>query len=556
MVALRGSDNSGERKLLEHLLIGLRELLSDGEQAKWTDAAIRQAIELRAPLGIKKKVLTVDVASNRVLLPTGLPGLRCVQEADEAELLDEIGEHLRAAGWKGEILGQRRIEVLNASVEFCFQRLVEVVSSLAPTNLLEFLVAHHERLTREQAMYRLTLFTRLACFGDRNALLAQFSKERESYIKTAVAARFVVEYVTARQPGGSRNISLTVYDRLLALASRIFDLGSTSDLVHLELADPKMSILGSGRLGFSVDKFQEARSAFISVLSVNELGRASDDFTKHWADPSLNSVGSSSSLIAEIEAASEGEFGAPLRDLVAFMAAASALGFHSTEPFICLREDSLIREVADGLGWLASRATQALGALRLEARAEFLSPKTPFSPEDVYPWRFNRELSYLRRPFLVRDDQAGCQIIYGVRHVEVASDNLINLVFGGRLRARTLRMRQLMGEIASTAGEAFNTRVARCFEGKNGLVVRRKFQKASGLRLPGDIDVLVAAPTSHVLLLIECKDLAVCRTPREFKNHIEDLFNESSGFLRKHLAREHWVRNHLVEVVRCLQLRR
>ena len=75
-----------------------------------------------------------------------------------------------------------------------------------------------------------------------------------------------------------------------------------------------------------------------------------------------------------------------------------------------------------------------------------------------------------------------------------------------------------MGEVAHRAGEAFNDRVADVLERYPRLVVKRRLKKLGTQRVPGDIDVLVASTKRRTLFLIECKDLALCRTPREFAN--------------------------------------
>ena len=102
-MALMCRDNSAERVLLIRTLEGLRSLLTEEECASWTDADLRQAVEKHAPLGIKKKIFTLNVATNPELCPLDAPNFRPVQEPDEQDVLDEIGEHLRVSGWNGEI---------------------------------------------------------------------------------------------------------------------------------------------------------------------------------------------------------------------------------------------------------------------------------------------------------------------------------------------------------------------------------------------------------------------------------------------------------------------
>jgi len=216
----------------------------------------------------------------------------------------------------------------------------------------------------------------------------------------------------------------------------------------------------------------------------------------------------------------------------------------------------LVSELAGGLRWDKARVSASLRILTLEPRADFLHPQSPYSSQDVFPWIFNRHLSYLRRPFLAQEVSGERQIVYGPRHVEVASRTLLSVVLRGRYRAQTAPLRKLMGEIARRAGEMFNNRVAEVLERDARLVIRRKLKKVGKLRLPGDIDVLTASPKRRILFLIECKDLAVCRTPREFANQIDDLFDPGKGFLKRHLDRENWVKDHMDNLLTFLNLSR
>ena len=358
-------------------------------------------------------------------------------------------------------------------------------------------------------------------------------------------------------PRGKKRISLEIYDRLQALAAAIFDFGFASDLVHLGLSDPSVSILGSGRLACVSDDFERAKSAFLPKFTASEVIQATQHFDRYWPGAAKPVSGSPDPLQVEIEGASISEFGGPaLSDLLSVMWAAAVLRLRPDQPFVLFDEDDLVSELAGGLQWDKARVSACLRILTLEPRADFLHPQSPYSSQDVFPWIFNRHLSYLSRPFLAREVSGERQIVYGLRHVEVASRTLLSVVFSGRYRAQTAPMRKLTGKIARRAGETFNNRVAEVLERDARLVVKRKLKKVGKLRLPGDIDVLTASPKRRRLYLIECKDLAACRTPHEFANQIDDLFDVGQGFLKRHLDRENWIKGHIDDLLTFLNLPR
>jgi hypothetical protein len=69
----------------------------------------------------------------------------------------------------------------------------------------------------------------------------------------------------------------------------------------------------------------------------------------------------------------------------------------------------------------------------------------------------------------------------------------------------------------------------------------------------GDLDVLVIEPAKHRVTVIECKDLALARTPQELSTQLEALTGtaeESQGAaMARHGRRVNWVRENLSAVL-------
>jgi hypothetical protein len=157
--SLAGADNAGERELVELLIAAMRRLTGDVDPPD-----VSAIVSEVAPLGAKKKIVVLG-GDNVALLPGDLPQARLVDDAEIAFRLDEMGEWLSARRAVGEIAANERVSVLNSVVGYYFGRLAEMVAELHPFGLLEFLVRHNESLVRDEAQRRLTLPTRIACFG-------------------------------------------------------------------------------------------------------------------------------------------------------------------------------------------------------------------------------------------------------------------------------------------------------------------------------------------------------------------------------------------------------
>ena len=182
----------------------------------------------------------------------------------------------------GDIPSHARNEVLNTATHFMYEQLKSLVATLNPNGLLEGLAALHETLVHEVENTRLTIPTRLSCFSSHAKMVTRIGKELPDRYKASVALRFLIEYVAAQPPTGTRQMTMEVYDRLLTLSSEIVGLGQMSDAVRYEIAAISVSILPSGRLGIGRDGFDEARQSFLPVQAHGEIGRASRSFSRHW----------------------------------------------------------------------------------------------------------------------------------------------------------------------------------------------------------------------------------------------------------------------------------
>lgn len=555
--ALSGSDNSGERILLRVLLQHLRARAAalSGTPDPATNVDIDAWIERHAPLGPKKKVMFLRQRQNFELIEQDLPDQRLLQEADESVALDELGPALvaRLGLSVGELPDASRLAVLEAAVDWCFDELDGLVRTLDPREALPWLVAHHERLLEKRARERLTIPTRIACFAEVEDLVEEIARRREQLLATTLASRALIEYVTARPPQGLRPMSLTVYDRMLALAHEGIQRAIARDALQNDLSDEHLLILGSGRLGMTRGgRFEGARAQFMEVHTRAELARASEWFGRHWRSGEAEPP---SAEFADVDRAAKAEFGITLEEAGKFLGGCIAIGMElGGEPKVMSRGE-LRHRLITRLGWSQEQVERGIVLFALEPRPDFWSAPPGFKASDVYMWRFNRPLSYIRRPLLVRKSNGGDDIVWGFRHVYEAGNYLVDLCRSGRLKATSSEMILAMTSMRRRDTAAFNQSVAQRYRDVEGLIVRTNVSVIAGARIErnpaeplGDIDVLVIDETSRRVRLIESKDVAVARTPMEMGQQLRKLFASQGGepaAAELHAERTEWVQRHL-----------
>lgn len=566
-----GPDNAGERAVAQIMIHALNALAASrgaADDVLLSREEIDNLIETYAPLGLKKKLLLLNQNANPQLLVGDLPRYRVVQISERESLLDELGNHLASQEWwRGGVAvsSDTRTTLLRDDVvSFFSSELVRLVASLNPSGLLEALVRYNESIVRESAERRLLTPTELACFGRDEGRLKKIREYISDLNQTALPSRFLIEYVTAQPPAGSRLLNIGVYDRLIALAAEIEHWGALSDAIRYRVSDPTITMLSSKRLGVERAEFEASIHEFSRAHYEEEFEGAATSFHRFWS-PSDTAGPSKPSLVASLDPAAKEEFGLSLTELLNFLRATIQVGMNQEgEPKIA-RLEEFRTKVQLELNWQQTEISQALDQFSSRPRADFLRPPAPHTKEDVYPWRFNRALSYLRRPLLIRAGDAGEEIIWGVRHVHQAGEYLMSLCLEGRLKARTLQMKRVIGGIQQQSAEAFNDRVAELFPQKR-FVVKTRVKKIGKLRLTGtpgevlgDIDVLVADLKRKRLLAIETKDLEMARTPTELANELEATFAEGGkhrSSLDRHLQRIRWLKKNKVETLKWLGLDR
>ena len=543
-------NNASERELCRRLLRAVRDARPGGGL---TDVEIEAALDTHAPLGPKRKAAVVRGRVPAPLLGEGLPKPRTVRGWAQSELLDDVGAHVRDVHSLGVGLVPlaQRTAVFKTAVSYLFGRIERLVASLSPDGLLEGVVTHHEAAVHREAHQRLAWPTRLACFGDVLPMRERFAEELAESETVVIAGRFVAEYVATRPSWGVRPFSRSVLDELLAATKLLTEYAAESDLVHFGLVDVPLAVLASGRIGADRADWEAVRTQFYPRYARGRYEEAEASHARAFREEEGHGL-------PELDDAFLAEFGVDHAAFLEIVTALNEMTWDETQPLSCavFDEDDVRRGVAARTGLPVPVVTSVLYAFTTEPRAGFLTPPAPFVARDTWPWRYGRPLSYLRRPLLARPRaEGGRDLVWGPRHLHKAILFLYYLIYEGRLDAQSPEMQRFMSARVNADGEAFNDRVADDLEAA-GLPVLRRLKKVGPARIReggddlGDVDVLAAVLETKRLLVIECKDLASARTPREYQIEVEALLQDKGGqrsAATKHLRRTAWVQAHLDE---------
>jgi hypothetical protein len=540
---LQDRTNTAERELVTAFLSSLFGI---------TSADLARMLEAVAPRGSKRMLNAFDQNHSPDMLAERLPRPLTGHEQVTAQVLDELGEWLRSptgGGFSvGRLAGEHRIRALNMAVAHLFGRLQAEVASYDQRTLLDFLVAQNESLVHDAKFNAMMLRSRLACFGEHSNTVTELVQRQKESATAQRANRFLIEYVAAQPPAGTRTMEVLDYYRVLGIANEIIARATISDFLHYRLADFGVSILDSGRLGVSRD---EPVTAAIDTYTANSGMRSVRDALNDKAredEDDFDVV----SFVARSEEAMRAEFGFTLTELRevcgGLLDLATADQVTRIDQSVAISEISSKRDLSDDV------VSAVLSGIALAQRSSFHD-----IGQDAWPWRFNRDISYVRRPLVLQ----GNELVFGFRSIYRLGPYWVDNLLSGRLqgRAKTSEMKQCISEARGKINDAFARSVSTRLQ-RLGMTTRvsvtkigkRRIVDSSGNDL-GDIDVLAIHAASRSILAVEAKDFEIARTPAEIANELEKLFSGKKGkksTIELHSKRIDWLRQHLDDVILSL----
>ncbi len=527
--AFLSSDNVSERQLMAAVLIAFRSLLPLQQQRIFSDSKIRAVLDSHAPIGVKKMIIAVDARASHELYPTSGPAHRPIQQAETAFVLDELGRHLESTiGLHvGPIPDSVVQDVLNNGVvHFLYRALVSDVAQLTSVGLLEWLVQRHESLLAEMARNKLETIPRLACYG--SDLEETIRTESQMLSNSDMAMRFLIELVTSNPPSGTLQLSLSRFDRILALAYEIIYYGMESDLHKYRLSNAKFAILPSGRLGQARQEFTKFQEAFFARIWSGQVKSFAQSFHRYWH---RSVTDKRPAFIEDADPAIRSEFNLSLTQIVDGISVLVTRALEVECGVARIKRESVVNILREELDWKSEDAELFIATWSMNPREDFLRPSEPYKSFDVWPWRFNRRLSYLRRPLLCTSSEPGGELIWSARNLQRAGSYFLDLLLDGRLPAHSVKQSREMSifqsKLNNARGYAFEGRVHQPFDDLDRFAIKTRVKRVGGKAVGaiGEIDAIVLDRQNRRAFVLECKDLLFAKTPYEMRQQLDEVQN-------------------------------
>lgn len=495
-----------------------------------------------APAGLKGMIHVTDYRDMSAWAHDREPAWPGAKEAG-SELLDELGSHLTGELRLpiGPVPDCRRIQVLtDYVVPWLIDRLRDEIADLSGVGLLERLIERNEALIAHWASEAALLAPRIACFGAADDEVEHIHRRQSTADTSLMTSRFLIEFASAFPPSGANLVNRERYERLMALGSEIISKGMLADSLKDAISDTHLCILQSGRLGWSGDD-----DSYMNALKMFSHFRAESvlaDATQNTIDRRVRRP----DLIQADELAAE-TFGFTYTELLE--GAHALVDLLEDRQTVTTSQDVLHDTLTDALNWDEEKIHALLRNLTLSPFPGTM--KKFWKDRNVFPWRFNRDRSYLKCPLI----QHKGEFSFGRRALLHAPVYWIEQYRTGRLRA-TGKMASAINHQRNAKGRDFETRIASLLRDIGYKSVKERlhrirkydFRKLDGRDL-GDIDVFALDVKNRKIVLIEAKDLEIARTPTELRNEVKQLIGPGNSAIERLKEREDWIRSHMNTVL-------
>jgi len=552
--------NEGERLICAELLRALNVLLIQNNLPDTLNDVVRQEIiNSYAPSGLKKKLFLLNIQNDVALDPNDLTELRLVQEHDIEEQLEGLvyllGSDTSQTGPIEDL--KDRLHLCEKIVDVYYERITDQLQEFNWKPLQEKLIAQHEAVWFKRANMYLTIPSSIACYTGLDFRAKELMEEIPSLDRTAITIRTLLEIVTAQPPSGRRIPSMDDYDRLLAITLHLNNWAHFHDQIYYKIFDHGISILKSGRIGIKPDTGAEKMGSFLEAKTHQSIVYANDSY-QHFFNGDEEITEQDVEVDPEFEKAFIAEFGFSAIQFTEAITLLSEIGFEKNEGIVCVSLSELKHILNAKLSLSINQIDQVIELLSLGPRPKWEEAPAGFDQNDIWPWKYNRHLSYIRRP-LIRgpEPEDNPPISWGPRHVRKAGIQLFDIIFSGSYKASSSEMKAMMGKINNKKGKNFNRDVFNWFKENTQWIIDSEVQIKPGKSLSadedlGDIDVLIIDSKNRRIFSIECKNIGSGRIPNEIASEIREILGgegESKALLIKHSKRDEWLRSNVENVL-------
>lgn len=562
--AFRHPENIAERALMQRTIEGFAALGSEELDVVELDrllAAVVPDVHARSQHAFMAHNFRDFVRDSVWAAPVPIDG------DDTAFLRLGLSWRYRDRSLGDEILGKTDCtSFLNSLVTGFEDEICMEMNGLDRAAVIDFAMLNHESAVADRSNWHMTAAAVLALHNDKAATIDVMTTKDFSFSAVIQSARLLVEFALgeAKNSGGRRPGRLQM-SQLMAKVMMIVKLGGWSDAIRWDAMEPRLRISPLGDILANLTFHADVLEPFGRETSQLRFAESMEAYGDKINDPAVDSapLPINDEFPKEFWDAWKEQFGTSfeaMRDLLNLL---DDLGIERRQAIFRIKRSELLTAVANREAFLPE-AEALVNELTFEPRASWRTPPAGFVGRDIFPWRFRRPLSILRKPLIRLDEASDPTLLVAPGIVEDAIRYMLGCFHRGDFHRSQLspKMNRWAGKSAYRRGHKFALEVAVRMR-ELGWETRQEERVTALLRrgFPtdfGDVDVLAWKPETGRVLVMECKDVQFRKTDGEIAEQLADFrgleIEGKRDLLRKHLDRLDTIRAYPEEVAKSLKL--
>ncbi len=552
------SDNTADKLLMKTVLQGIVAYISaSGKTTLLNDEIINEVVEKTLQPSGAKMILFNDAASNIMMDNRNLPPLRYINDTDISFILDNLVSYLP----KGYVIPEEikektdKIKLCDDIVSALTNQITIRIKEFDGQDLIKWLIRLNEKCIQVREFREILIPARIACFSSFQNEVDDLMDGERNLVTTAHATRTLIEFVAINPPTGSKWLNIDDIDELLALTNLLTEWGALSEAIRMGIDNPKMGLLPSGRIGTDKTVEREAFKPYAIAKTESAIFKQIENFEKNYVSASKTNDAVETEESKLLDAAFKAEFQITLTVLSKVIGTLVNEGFQAGESCMKLSECSLKNLLIKIDGISEADVDTSLNLLTLLERKGIGIPPDGYTSIDIFPWRYNRPISFIRRPLVKFVKGEEVFYYFGYRHLMQFIENLFFLLHSSKLPgAKSDEMKSWLAAASGDKGKPFRAIVKEWFEENSDYkVIPYEVQMKAGVSKDhiqadknyGDIDLLVIDNTTKIIYPIECKNIQGGRNVHEMKVEMDEYLgrdgNDKNAKIRKHLDRHNFL---------------
>ncbi|MBU1305066.1 MAG: zinc chelation protein SecC, partial [Alphaproteobacteria bacterium] len=380
-------------------------------------------------------------------------------------------------------------------------------------------------------------------------------------------SRLLVEFALGEaMASGGREPGRLQLSRIMSKLLLIVRLGGWSDAIRWDAMEPRLRVTALGDIQANQTFHEEVIAPYAKSTSELRLSDSMEGYAEKTDDPAFEDTPFpvNDDFPVEFWDAWKEQFGGvDMEVLRALLRLLDDEGMGRREAVFRMRKSELLAACKASPA-LQEGAAPLLEQLTFRPRQSWRQPPDGFDARDLFPWRFRRRLSILRRPFVQLTDDADPEFVIAPGVVGDAVGYMLGAYHRGDFHRSQLtpKMNKWAGRASDRRGHQFALEVGgRMTELGWQTRVEEKVTALLRKGFPidyGDVDVLAWKPDTGRVVVIECKDVQYRKTDGEIAEQLADFrgieVDGKRDLLLKHLDRLEVIRQHTDEIRKSLSL--